>query len=96
MLWNLDFNWLLMAIAVVAMLSFVFGLALDGLMGSDGFGALGNAVIVTSGFFLGILAANSYGIPLRDLTLAAVAGLSGAFLCLSLLAGCKAALTRLL
>lgn len=95
MLWNLDFSWLMMAVAIVAMLSYMFGLALDGVMGSDGFGPLGNTVIVTAGFFLGIFAANSYGITLRDLTLAIGAGLGGAFLSLGLLAGCKAGLNRL-
>jgi hypothetical protein len=95
MLLNLDFSWLMIAVAVVAMLSYIFGLALDGVMGSDGFGALGNAVIVTAGFFLGILAANAYGITLRDLSLAVGAGLFGALLCLGLLAGCKAGLNRL-
>lgn len=95
MLWNLDISWLLMAVAVVAMLSYIFGLALDGVMGSDGFGPLGNMVIVTAGFFLGIFAANSYGIILHDLRSATGAGLGGAFLSLGVLACCKAGLNRL-
>ncbi len=95
MLWNLDLSWLLMAVAIVAMVSYIFGMALDGVMGSDGFGALGNMVVVTAGFFLGIFVANSYGITLRDLTIAIGAGLGGAFLSLALLAGFKAGLNRL-
>lgn len=95
MLWNLDFGWIMMAVTVVAMLSFLFGLALDGVMGSDGFGALGNMLIVTAGFFLAIFAANSYGVPLRDITWATATGLGGAFLCLAILALCKAGLNRL-
>lgn len=91
MIWNLDFSWLMMAISIVAMLSYMFGLALDGIMGSDGFGPLGNMTIVTAGFFLGVFAANSYGVPLRDLTLATAAGLTGAFLGVGFLAVCKAA-----
>ena len=40
MLWNLDLSWLMMAVALVTMLSYPFGLALHGVMGSDGFGPL--------------------------------------------------------
>ena len=36
MLANLDLFWLVMAVAVVAIFSFIFGLALDGLMGGAG------------------------------------------------------------
>lgn len=95
MLWNLDLSWLLMAVSIVAMLSYIFGMALDGVMGSDGFGPLGNMVVVTAGFFLGIFVANSYGITLRDLSLAIGAGLGGALISLGVLAGCKAGLNRL-
>jgi hypothetical protein len=95
MLWNLDPSWLLMAVTVVALLSYLFGLALDGVMGGEGFGPLGNTVIITAGFFLGIFAANSYGYRLHDMTMASGAGLVGAFFSLSLLAAIKAGLNRL-
>lgn len=95
MLWNLDPSWLLTAFAVVAMLSYLFGLALDGVMGAEGFGPLGNMVIITAGFFLGIFSANSYGIFLENLTVATGAGLTGAFVSLGVLAVCKATLNRL-
>jgi hypothetical protein len=96
MLWNLDSSWLLMAIAVVTMISYPFGLALHGVMGSDGFGPLGNMIVVATGFFLGILTANSYGLTLRDLTLATGTGLAGAGLSLGALAMLKAGLNRML
>lgn len=95
MIWNLDVSWLMMAIAVVSILSFFLGMALDGVMGEDGFGAVGNTVIITTGFFLGIFIANSYGIYLKDLKLAISAGLSGSFICLAMLAISKSVLARL-
>ena len=95
MIWNLDYSWLMMAFAIVSILSFFLGMALDGVMGDDGFGAVGNTVIITTGFFLGIFLANTYGIYLRDLKLAISAGLCGAFLTLATLAISKSVLARL-
>ena len=94
MLWNLDVSWLFFAIVTVALFGFALGMMLDGVMGEDGFGATGNMVIITTGFFFGVFVVNSYGVSLRDLTLAAATGLSGAFLTLMTLALLKAALNR--
>lgn len=95
MIWNLDTSWLMMAVAIVSMLSFFLGMALDGVMGEDGFGAFWNTVIITCGFFLGIVLANMYGIYLKDLKLAMITGLCGAFLSLGTLAVSKSVLARL-
>lgn len=95
MIWNLDTSWLLMAVAVVSILSFLLGMALDGVMGDDGFGAVGNTIIITSGFFLGIFLANMYGIYLKDLKLAMTTGLCGSFLTLATLAVTKSVLARM-
>lgn len=95
MLANLDVTWLFMAIVVVAIFSFIFGMALDSLMAGDGFGPLGNMVVVTAGFFLGIFLANLYGIRFYDLKTAVGAGLIGAFVSLGLLSFLKAQLGRL-
>ncbi len=84
-----------MAIATVSILSFFLGMALDGVMGKDGFGAVGNTVVITTGFFLGIFVANSYGIYLKDLKLAITAGLCGALICLATLAISKSVLARI-
>jgi hypothetical protein len=96
MLWNLDTNSLLMAVAVVSMLSFIVGLALDGVMGEDGFGAIGNMFIIATGFFLGIFIANTYGVRLSDMTAAMAAGLTGAFASVFALALIKAGLQKFL
>lgn len=94
MLWNLDPGWLMMAIAFVAVMAFFFGAALDAIMKEDGFGPTGNMLLFTLGFFGAVLAANSYGITLRDLNLAVAWGLGGAFVFISLLALVKAGIAR--
>jgi hypothetical protein len=95
MLWNLGSGWLLLAFVVVGIFSFILAMGLNAIMGEDGFGAVGNAVIITAGFFLAISVANHLGYRLTDLTRASVTGLAGAFLCLTALAALKAALNRL-
>lgn len=95
MLWNLDASWLMMAIAVVAVLSYFLGSAIDALMREDGFGSLGNALIISTGFFLGILLANREGYNLREPSVAIMVGLAGAFVCLASLTLAKALAARL-
>ncbi len=94
MIWNLDTGWLLMAVAIVAVLAFFFGAALDAIMREDGFGPTGNMLIFTVGFFLAIIVANTYGISLRDLKLAVAFGLGGAFSLVFAAALAKAGLSR--
>ncbi|MFZ1774930.1 MAG: hypothetical protein WAT78_13350 [Rhizobiaceae bacterium] len=96
MIWNLDFGWLCAAFAVVVLFAFALGLMLDGVMAGDGFGALGNTFILTTGVFGGIYIANLNGLYAKDLRWAAVYGLSGAFVLLLSLAVGKAGLRRLL
>lgn len=95
MLWNLDSGWLLLAFAVVGILSFIVSMALNAVMGEEGFGAIGNAVIITTGFFLTVFMANNLGYRLSDVTMAVMVGLGGAFACLTTLALLKAGLNRL-
>lgn len=94
MLMNLGLGWLLMAFAVVCIIAFMFGSALDAIMKEDGFGAIGNMALFVVGFFGAILAANEYGISLRDLKLAIAWGLGGAFAVIGILALAKAAIAR--
>ncbi len=95
MIWNLDTGWLAMAIAIVAVLAFFFGAALDAIMRDDGFGPTGNMLLFTAGFFTAVIVANTYGISLRDLKLAVAWGLGGAFALVGLLALVKAGLSRI-
>lgn len=94
MIWNLDPQWLLIAFACVGILSFMLGLALDGIMGKDGFGAVMNAVIITGSFFGTIYLCNMMGISLRRLEVAVPYGLTGSFAVFSFLALVKAGLSR--
>ncbi|PWJ84792.1 hypothetical protein C7441_10458 [Pseudaminobacter salicylatoxidans] len=95
MLWNLEPGWLLMAVALVAVVAFFFGAALDAIMREDGFGPVGNMVLLSAGFFGAILCANFYDIVLSDMTFAMAVGLGGAFVLFALLAFAKAAISRL-
>lgn len=94
MLWNLDPAWLMMAIATVGLLSYFFGSALHWVMREDGFGSMGNGLIVSTGFFMAILVANHEGYYLREIHTAVVVGLSGAFVCLLTLTALKALLNK--
>src|SRR5438034_9023983 len=69
MLMKLDPAWLMMAIATVSVLSYFFGAALDALRRDDRFGSFGNAIVMSRGFFLTILAANYRGHVLHGLHL---------------------------
>lgn len=95
MLLKLNSSWLMMAVGTVIVLSFFFGSALNALMREDGFGAFGNSAVISGGFFLTILAANYQGYNLRELHLAIIVGLVGAFVLLTSLTIIKALISRL-
>lgn len=95
MIWNLDPAWLFMAVAAVVVMALFFGSALHAIMGEDGFGPTGNMALFAAGFFGAVVAANLWGVSLRDLTKATATGLGGAFAAIALLAFAKAGLARL-
>jgi hypothetical protein len=95
MLSKLDPAWLMMAVGAVVVLSYYLGSALDALMRDDGFGSFGNAIIISGGFFLAIFGANEQGYNLRELHLAIMVGIVGAFLVLTSLALIKALIRRM-
>jgi hypothetical protein len=95
MIWNLEPGWLMMAVASVAVLALFFGSALDSIMREDGFGAFGNMLLFTFGFFAAIIIANTYGINLRELKMAVAYGLGGAFAMVSVLAALKAGIAKI-
>ncbi|MCR4265530.1 hypothetical protein [Nitratireductor sp. ZSWI3] len=96
MLMKLDTSWLLFGIAAVTMLAYLLSLGLDAVMREDGFGALGNAGIITVAFFATIYLANDHGIRFASLTEAAFAGMSGSFSALLILTFAKAILKRVI
>ncbi len=79
----------------VAILSFFIANTMDGVLGEDGFGVLGNQMIVMAGFYLGVLLARRYHVPVHDFAHMAVAGLVGAFVSLLILSISKAILARM-
>ena len=85
----------MMAIVAVSVLGYFFGSALHAIMREDGFGPLGNTILFVSGFFLTIFVANSYGVNLKELTLAVGWGLGGAFGSVCSFALIKAGFSRL-
>lgn len=96
MLSSLDTSSLVFAITIVAIFSLMLGMALDGVMQDDGFGPFGNMIVITVGFFLGIFAANRWGIRFTELEVAVATGLGGAFVALLGLSLAKAGLERAL
>jgi len=96
MLKNIDTSWLMMAFAAVSILSYIFSLGLDALMKRDGFGPIGNAAVMTVGFFLALFGGNAYGIRFYTFSEGVIAGLIGAFALFSVLAVLKAGLNRIL
>lgn len=95
MLLNLSFIWMTLALVSVVILSFVFGLFLDAILGEDGFGAVGNTIVLAAGFFLTIGIGNHFGFVFRDLRLAIIYGTAGACAAIVALAAIKAVATRL-
>lgn len=75
--------------------AYFVGIAMDGVLGADGFGVLMNATIMVAGGFLGLRLSNSFHLPLGEATSRAVLIVCGAFLSLALLAVLKAIGRRL-
>lgn len=96
MIWNLDSQWLILAVAAAGILSFFFGMAMDGIMGKDGFGPIANSLIICGSFFLTVYICNLAGISLRRLEVAVPYGLTGSFLVFAFFAASKALLKRIM
>jgi hypothetical protein len=94
MLAKLDTTWFVFAIAAVAMLSYLFSIALNAVLKDAGFGVVANSVIIITGFFAAVRGGNAYGMRF-DLVSGILIGLAGAFVLLFVLVLLKAALSRL-
>lgn len=79
MLEKLDFAYLLLAIAVIGMLSFLIGNAINSILRQDSYGAMGNSAIMASGFLITIQYGPRYGLHINGFDEAVFAGLGGAF-----------------
>jgi hypothetical protein len=85
----------LIAMCAVAVISIVFGAILNAILADDGFGPVGNAVVLMAGFYVAVFAAKWQGMPIRDTTFAMATGMGGGFACFALLAILKGGITRL-
>lgn len=88
MLGKLPFFWLMMSVSTVAVISYFISLMIDGVFGKDGFGTIGNMVVLTGGFFLGLIVAEKLRYAVHGLQMATFVGLAGAlatFLVLAIL-----------
>lgn len=94
MIWNLETQWLMLAISSAAIFSFFFGMAMDGIMGKDGFGPIVNSLIICASFFATVYVCNMLGISLRRLEIAVPYGLTGSFVVFVLFAVSKALIKR--
>ena len=95
MLLDIPPGWLFLAVAGVATLSFFLGTAVDALLRDDAFGALGNTLVLTCGFFGALLCANSYGIDFDSLKEGAAAGTAGAMGFILFCSAARAVLARI-
>jgi hypothetical protein len=89
MLMKLSGFWLGMAIICVGVGSYFIALTIDGVFGKDGFGTVGNMVVLTAGFFGGIAGYEWMGYNLTNLQYSTFVGVGGALLTFTCLAGFK-------
>ena len=95
MLLDIPTGWLFLAVAGVATLSFFLGAAVDALLRDDAFGAIGNTLVLTCGFFGALLCANSFDIDFDSLKEGAAAGTAGAMGFMLLCSAARAMVARI-
>lgn len=94
MLAQLSFEWATVFAVLALMAGYLVGQAMDGVMGRLAFGPIGNMVILTVGFYLGLMLFERSRLA-GGIELHFVAGVSAAFLCLVILATLKRLVLRL-
>jgi hypothetical protein len=88
--------WLTFAVVTVGVCSYFVALTIDGVFGKDGFGTIGNMVVLTIGFFGGIVAYERAGYYLTNFQLSCFVGVAGALLTFTVLALSKMTLDRIM
>lgn len=94
MLADMDMTVLMIVVLALGAAGFFTGLAMDGVLQEDGFGVVGNMLILVFGALIGVQYGSTVRLPLDALTADAVRGVSGAFVCLTALALIKNMLSR--
>lgn len=95
MLSKLSFFWLMMAVTTVGIISYFVSLTIDGVFGKDGFGTIGNMVVLTAGFFIGLIVAEELGYRIRGLQMATFVGVGSALGTFIVCALCKLILDKI-
>ena len=91
----------------ILLCSFFLANAMHGVLGKDGFGVIGNLIVIATGFYIGLWLGRYYGLSIRDFEIGVepgdqpgceigvLAGLTGSFMSLLSLSVMKALLNRL-
>lgn len=90
----MDTNALLIMGLIACFAGFFGGMAMNGVLEDDGFGVIGNMLILIAGALIGIQFGQGLRIPFEESIADAVRAITGAFLCLSVLAVAKNVLRR--
>lgn len=93
MVMGIPMEWLAIVTVLACMVAFFIGQAMHGVMRDQGFGVFGNMLILSSGFALGVFAADHLRWRLAPDELTAL-GLASAFSSLFLLAVAKRVLLK--
>lgn len=92
---SIPFVWLMLAIATVAIVSYMISLFLNSVFGRDGFGTIGNMMVLTCCFFGGIILGEMFGYRMNGLQMNTYLGLGASLGGFLVLAICKQILDRL-
>ncbi len=93
---KLSIFWLSFAVVAVAVISYFVALTIDGVFGKDGFGTIGNMVVLTTGFFGGVIVYERLGYYLSNFQVSTFVGIGGALLTFVVLAFLKLILDKIM
>ena len=96
MLSKLSVFWLGFAVVTVGVISYFLALMIQGVFGKDGFGTIGNMVVLTAGFFGGIVVYERLGYYLNNFQVSTYVGVGGALITFLILAFCKMIIDRVM
>lgn len=91
---QMDAQTLLVVTFAIAVSGYFLGAAMDGVLQGDGFGTIGNMVILMAGAFIGLRVGPMIELPLEPAVAQGVSAVSGAFIVLAVLATIKGVLAR--
>jgi hypothetical protein len=78
----------------ILLCSFFLASAMHGVLGKDGFGVIGNMLVIATGFYIGLWLGRYYGFSIRNFEIGVLAGLVGSFMSLLTLSVMKALLNK--